>query len=247
MGQVAHIWRHPIKSHGREEVTQTQLHAGHTMPGDRVWAVRHAASKIDGSGWAPCVNFSRGSKAPALMAIEAKLDEATRTVALSHPDRPDVTIQPDENPAAFLEWVHPLMPNDRAASAQILAAADRGMTDTDFPSISLINLSSHRAVAQKIGRDISPKRWRGNFWIEGLAPWEEFEWIGREMRIGSARVVLRDRIVRCMATTASPSTGKRDADTLAALDAGWGHQDFGVYAEVTQSGTVVQGDRLVLI
>ena len=182
-----------------------------------------------------------------LMAIEAKLDEATRTVALSHPDRPDVTIQPDENPAAFLEWVHPLMPNDRAASAQILAAPDRGMTDTDFPSISLINLSSHRAVAQKIGRDISPKRWRGNFWIEGLAPWEEFEWIGREMRIGSARVVLRDRIVRCMATTASPSTGKRDVDTLAALDAGWGHQDFGVYAEVTQSGTVVQGDRLVLI
>ena len=32
--------------------------------------------------------------------------------------------------------------------------------------------------------------------------------------------------------TVDPATGVSDADTLGGLEAGWGHQDFGVYAEV---------------
>ena len=45
-----------------------------------------------------------------------------------------------------------------------------------------------------------------------------------------------------MATTANPETGRRDAETLDALERGWGHQDFGVYAEVVAGGTVKVGD-----
>ena len=247
MATVAHLWRHPIKSHGREELRSVTLETGRTMPGDRVWAVRHSASTADNSGWAPCANFSRGAKAPGLMAINATLADDGETLRLQHPDKPDLTFRPDDNPPEFFDWVQSLMPKERAASAQILRVPGRGMTDTEYPSISLVNLSSHRAVAQKIGRDISARRWRANIWLEGLAPWEEFEWIGRELRLGGARLVIRDRIFRCLATTASTRTGRRDADTLAALNSGWGHQDFGLYAEVIEGGTVSQQDRLELL
>ncbi len=242
--EVTQLWRHPIKSHGREAVETVTVSPGQTMPGDRVWAVAHEASKADGSEWAPCPNFSRGAKAPQLMAISALSNGETLT--LSHPDRPDLTFAPDSEQQAFLDWVKPLMPADRAASARIIRVPGRGMTDSDFPSISLCNMASHRAVGQKLGQDLSIHRWRGNVWFDGMPLWEEFEWLGQEVRIGDAVFRVRERITRCLATTANPETGIRDADTLGALKT-WGHQDFGVYAEVVKGGAISVGDKVELL
>jgi len=234
-GSVSHIWRHPIKSHGHEAIQSVDLTPGHTMPGDRVWAVAHEASKADGSEWAPCANFSRGAKAPELMAIAARLTGDTVTV--DHPQRPSLTFKPDTQQDEFLDWVKPLMPADRAASARIVRAPGRGMTDSDFPSISLCNLASHRAVEQKLGMQLSPIRWRGNIWFDGLPLWEEFDWLDREVQIGGTVLRVRERITRCIATTANPETGKRDADTLGALE-DWGHQAFDLYFELVRAGTI---------
>ncbi|NOD30878.1 MOSC domain-containing protein [Ruegeria atlantica] len=243
-GTVSSLWRHPIKSHGREALSQVTLIPGQTMPGDRVWAVAHEAAKTDGSEWAPCFNFSRGSKAPQLMAISAEL-QGDR-VTLRHPQRPDLGFAPDTEQEAFLDWVKPLMPADRAASARIVRVPGRGMTDSDFPSISLCNMASHRAVEQKLDRTLSIVRWRGNIWFEGLPLWDEFDWLGRDVRIGEAVLRVRERITRCMATTANPETGERDADTLRALNS-WDHQDFGVYAEVVQGGEIRVNDEVQVL
>ena len=243
-GTVSSLWRHPIKSHGREALSQVTLIPGQTMPGDRVWAVAHEAAKTDGSECAPCFNFSRGSKAPQLMAISAEL-QGDR-VTLRHPQRPDLGFAPDTEQEAFLDWVKPLMPADRAASARIVRVPGRGMTDSDFPSISLCNMASHRAVEQKLDRTLSIVRWRGNIWFEGLPLWDEFDWLGRDVRIGEAVLRVRERITRCMATTANPETGERDADTLRALNS-WDHQDFGVYAEVLQGGEIRVNDEVQVL
>ena len=241
-GAVAQIWRHPIKAHGREALDRVTLSAGQTMPWDRTWAVTHQNAKTDGTAWAPCANFSIGSRAPLLQAISATLDEATGTLCLTHPDRPDLRFNPDTEQHRFLEWVGPLMPQERAASTGIVRVPGRGMTDTDFPSISLINMASHRAFGQRLGLDLSPLRWRGNLLIDGLAPWEDLEWIGKRLRIGEAELRVRERIGRCLATAANPQTGIRDVDTLKALRDGCGHTDFGLYAEVVVSGDIKVGD-----
>lgn len=246
-GQVAHIWRHPIKAHGRESLTQTMLSAGKTLPWDRAWAVAHDAAKTDGAGWASCANFSRGAKAPALMAIEARLDEHRGRVTLTHPDRPDLSFDPDADPTDFLDWVRPLMPENRAQSRRILRVPGVGMTDSDFQSISLNNLASNLSLSQRMGIELSPHRWRGNIWLDGLNAWQEFDWIGERLRIGDAELEIRQPITRCLATTANPDTGLRDADTLTALQEGWGHQDFGVYAVVVKSGRVALDDKAELI
>lgn len=246
MGTLAHIWRHPIKSHGREALESVALTIGQTMPWDRHWAVAHEAAKLEGANWVPCVNFSRGAKAPGLMAIEASFDEAAGRITLHHPELADLTVDPDQEGEAIIAWSAPLIPEGRAQSARVVRA-ERGMTDTDFPSISLNSHSSLRALGQKAGAPLDPRRFRGNLWIDGLGPWEEFEWIGKTLRIGAAELRVEERIGRCLATTANPETGVRDVDTLAALDAGWGHTDFGVYAQVVQSGTVARGDTVEVI
>ncbi|MBV1868271.1 MAG: MOSC domain-containing protein [Marinosulfonomonas sp.] len=243
-GEVAHIWRHPIKSHGREKLDTIDLLQGQTMPWDRAWAVAHTKATVDAGEWSPCANFSRVAHVPALQAITSKLDVATNRITLTHPARPELTFDPDNEAQIFLDWVTPLMPKKRPQSSRIIRVPSRGMTDTDFPSISLNNLASNRAVSNQMGTDISPQRWRGNIWLDGLGAWEEFDWIGKRISIGTAEFTVQERIERCKATEANPQTGTRDADTLDALMSGWGHMDFGVYGVVSKSGNISLGDKI---
>lgn len=243
--RLAQIYRHPIKAHGREDLASVLLSVGACLPGDRQWAVAHEAAQLE-AGWNPCRNFHRGAKAPALMAITARL--AGDTVTLSHPERPNLTFRPDnaEDLSRFLEWVTPLSPPDRAQPARIVSAG-RGMTDSDFPSVSILSHASLRTLSQKMRQELSPHRFRGNLWLEGTAPFEEFDWIGRDLQIGDAVLRVEERITRCKATTANPETGRVDADTLGALDQNYGHQDFGIYAVVTKAGEITLNDEVTLL
>jgi uncharacterized protein YcbX len=245
--RLAHICRHPIKGHGREELASVLLSAGACLPLDRHWAVAHEAAKLTG-GWVPCANFARGAKAPTLMAVTSTLDEATLTVTLRHPERPDLTFRPDEaaDLPRFLDWIAPLAPPDRARPAQIVSIP-RGMTDSSFPSVSILSLASLADLSARMGQDLSIHRWRGNLWLDGLEPWEEWGWIGRTLRIGEAELTIEERITRCRATSADPLTGVIDADTLGSLQSGYSHHDFGLYATVTRGGAIATGDRATLL
>lgn len=242
-GALAQICRHPIKGHGREALASVRLLAGACLPWDRHWAVAHEAAKLE-PGWNPCVNFARGAKAPALMAIYSRLDEATGVVTLTHPTQGDLVFRPDD-PAdlvRFLDWVRPLNPENRARPVGIVTAG-RGMTDSEFPSVSILNRASLADLSARMGMDLSPDRWRGNLWLDGAAPWAEFGWIGQNIRIGGAVLKIVEQITRCNATKVDPETGVVNADTLGALEAGFGHQDFGVYAMVVESGPIAVGDE----
>ena len=245
--KLAHIARHPIKSHGREDLASVLLTTGQGLPFDRHWAVAHDAAKLV-PGWNECVNFARGAKAPELMAVSSLLDEATATITLMHPTKPDLTFQPDDaaDLTRFLDWVRPLNPPDRAQPVQIVTAG-RAMTDTDFASISIFGLASNAALSAVMGQDLSPQRWRGNLWLDGLEPWAEFDWIGKTLQIGTSVLEVAERITRCRATMANPQTGVIDADTLGTLQTTYGHQDFGVYARVITGGTIAVGDTVVVI
>lgn len=240
--RLARITRHPIKGHGREDLASVRLLAGACLPWDRHWAVAHSAARLT-DGWNPCVNFARGAKAPALMAITAQLDEARAEVTLHHPDRGAITFRPDDGAdlPRFLDWVAPLNPADRAAPAAIVSAG-RGMTDSDFPSVAILNTASLADLSARMRVDLSPHRWRGNLWLEGAAPWAEWDWLGRHIRVGGAVLRVEERITRCLATTVDPDTGLRNADTLGALDAAFGHRDFGLYATVVEGGDIALGD-----
>jgi len=251
MARVSELFRYPVKAHGCEALTQVTLVAGKTFPWDRVWAVAHEAARIDpdSTDWAPCANFSRAAKAPALMAIRARLEEDTGLVHLSHPKLGSVSGNPDlpEDAAKLIDWAKPLMPEDRAPSAFIVRATDRGMTDSAFPSISINSLDTLAALSAAAGADISTLRFRANIWVEGFAPWQEFDWVGKEIRIGSARLAVRERIGRCLATAANPDSGTRDLDTLGLLKQASGAQDFGVYAEVIHGGEIRIGDGIEIL
>lgn len=243
--RVAALYRYPIKSHGRERITQVTLTQGQTMPWDRVWAVVHEATKFDTATpeWAQCHNFMIGARTPGLVGIWATLDEAARKVTLRHADLGALTFCPDDaaDAARFLDWVAPLCPENRAAPTGIVSVPGRGMTDSAFASVSIMNVASHEAVAATLDTPIGIERWRGNIFLDDAPAWAELEWLGRDIQVGSAVLRVRDRIRRCSVTNTNPMSGVRDTETLDALNTHFGHQDFGVYAEVVKTGALNVG------
>lgn len=251
MIEVTALWRHPIKSHGREGLARVTLQTGQTIPWDRNWAVTHEATKFDVAHpqWAHCRNFMLGARTPKLAGIWATLDEANRRITLRHADLDDITFFPDDaaDISRFLAWVTPLCPTDRSMPQTIVSVDGRGMTDSPFPSVSIMNEASHLAVQDALGTPIGMERWRGNIWLDGLTPWAEHDWLGREIQIGDATLRVRERIRRCTVTNTNPVTGMRDTETLNALNTTFGHQDFGVYAEVIAGGDITIGAKATLI
>lgn len=247
---LAQIWRHPVKAHGRERLTETAVAPGRALPLDRAWAVAHERSHFDpeAPAWVPCANFTRAVSRPLLQAVTCTTDPSAPAITFRHPERPDLTIWPDtpEDAAAFIDWVRPISQEGGLMPAALVKAEGVAMTDSDFPSISLINLASHRAVAETVGRDLSPLRWRGNFLVEGLEPWVEASWIGKTLHIGDIAFEVAEPITRCRMTEANPGTGRRDADTLGALQDGFGHQDCGIYLRALTGGTLREGAPLRL-
>jgi uncharacterized protein len=245
--RLAHICRHPIKSAGYEEIAGTTLAPGRALPFDRAWAVAHAGADfgVSPQGWEPKLKFLRGWAEGALMAVRARFDEAAQDITLTHPARPELTARLPADGAAVVDWLRPLWPERRPAPTALVARADGGaLTDVPEPYVSVLSLTSNRILGQRLGRELSIHRWRANLWLEGLAPWEEFDLVGREIAVGAARLRVARRITRCRATCANPETGRLDTDTLGALDEGYGHQDFGVYAEVIEGGAIARGDAV---
>lgn len=246
IGHLAQIWRHPIKGIGAERLEHVGLHPDRPVPLDRAWAVLEEGGEA-AEGWRACRNFIRGAKAASLMAITARVEG--ETIHLAHPERPELSIVPGtpEAAVALIAWLKPIYPADRRAPAALVKAPPTGMSDAPYPSVAILNLASLRALSEKLGQDLDPRRFRGNLWLEGLAPWAEFELAGKRLRIGEAELEGIEPITRCRATEANPDTGQRDAATLAALEDGWGHTDFGIYAMVRRAGRVAIGDEVTRI
>lgn len=238
---LAQIWRHPIKAIGRESLGEVRLSAGHWLPFDRLWAVTHERSRLDGSGWEKKINFLRGVTDPNLMAVTAKLDEANGILTLDHPEAGTVSFDPDKDDAPFLDWVGAVWSSDLPAPTAIYRAENAHLTDVPDAWVSVASLASNDDLSERMGQTLSPERWRANLWLEGLTPWEEKDWPGKTVRIGGVDLRVEREITRCKATMANPETGRRDADTLGALN-DLGHQEFGLYASVMTDGTIRCGD-----
>ena len=87
------------------------------------------------------------------------------------------------------------------------------------------------------------------FEIDGVAAHEEDEWLGTQVQVGDAAIVLNGDVGRCVVTSHDPDTGVTDLDTLGAL-ARYRREGrneplpFGVYGAVAVPGRVRVGDAV---
>jgi uncharacterized protein YcbX len=123
-----------------------------------------------------------------------------------------------------------------------LMRSSRGLFDA-FP-VSVISLQTVAAIGALAGRELEPLRFRPNLVID--APGEEFPeeaLVGRELRIGAARIRLDVRDERCMVINFDPRTAERDPAVLRTV-AQQRDQCAAVYGSCVEPGAVRLGDAV---
>jgi len=114
-------------------------------------------------------------------------------------------------------------------------------------SVTVVTTGSMRLLARRIGRPVGSDRFRSTFLVDtgDAAPHVEDSWVGRELRLGEATVLVRAIVPRCAVVDLDPVTGISDAPVLRKLAGyrrGGGEINFGVDAMVITAGQVRTGD-----
>jgi uncharacterized protein YcbX len=186
----------------------------------------------------------------ALARLTTRYDDASTTLIIAEGGREVVRgdLSGKEGRLAIEAFFRRFMPKDLRGAPKLLGAPGGfRFTDSRRGFVSIINLASVQAIEEMIGVPVDPLRFRGNVHVEGLAPWAEFDLVGKVLEGPSGlRLKVTKRIERCAATNVDPETGMRDLDIPRTLMRHLGHMDCGIYAEVVSGGKIGEGARLRL-
>jgi uncharacterized protein YcbX len=247
--RLAQIYRYPVKGMTAEALPLVALAAGRRLPGDRRFAIAHGGGGEARGDWMPKARFLMLMRDERLALLEARLDAAGDALAVYRGGKPVARGNPEEPLGRTLleQFFAAFMKEELRGAPKIVAARDGGFTDRHEPWLSLVNLESVRDLAERIvRRPVDPLRFRANLYLEGVAPWRELDWIGRELEIGPVRLRIAKAIKRCAAINVDPATAARDLNLPLALEQGLGHCHMGIYAEVLNAGEISPGSPLAL-
>lgn len=117
--------------------------------------------------------------------------------------------------------------------------------------VTILSVASVEALERGAGlpETIDDRRFRMLITIDGVPPFAEEKWVGRDVAVGSAVVRADIEAARCATTTRDPSTGLRDIDMLRVIRDVRGVTqrntvDLGIYCDVVRPGRVAVGDEV---
>ncbi len=249
---VVDLYLYPVKGLSPQSSPSFQMVAGEGLPSDRRFALALGTTVFDPLAPTPLDKgyflMLRRDESLAALATHLDTDTGILTIAAPKGARLDASVETSAGRATIEDFFHAYLGTACEGRPRLVEATGHKFTDVSVISpammraVSLINLASVRDLAAWTGKALDPLRFRANIYLDGLAPWEELDWVGREVAIGSVRFrcVLRTR--RCGAIDVDPRTGARDTNLPKALMRTFGHPDCGVYLEVLEGGEIRIGD-----
>jgi GntR family transcriptional regulator / MocR family aminotransferase len=247
MPVLTNIYRYPIKGLSAEPMSLVDLEDKRPFPQDRIFALVRPGAPFDTANpkWGKKGLFVMLMLEEALARIRTTLDVETMSLTIRQDNRvllvADLNNEADRAKVEEIIWQ--LVPSLRSA-ATLVRAVDGHFMDKPDNVISLINLATLRSLEAEWGIKIDPLRFRANLYIDRAEPWEEFDWVGGDIRIGETLFRVDRRNGRCGATNVDPETGRRDLDIPGSLRATFGHKELGVYLIVRERGRIIVGDTV---
>ncbi|KQU65179.1 MOSC N-terminal beta barrel domain-containing protein [Phycicoccus sp. Root101] len=196
---------------------------------------------------------------PSLARVEARVDADLLT--LQFPDGTAFSGSTDRTgaPVTGDYWGRPVLlhPLDGALAACLssalgrpatLCASDPGQVVWGAPVSVVTTGALHqlehalRAAGQDVPTDLA-ERFRATMTLEAASD----PMPGSRLQVGAAVIEIVGAIDRCAVVDADPRTGLRAGGLLAALARPDGPPLFGLGARVVEPGTVVPGDRVVVM
>jgi uncharacterized protein len=255
-GRIAGLYRHPIKGFTPEALNATHLDVGGHFPCDRIYAVEDGPSGFDPGMLAHIskMRFIVLAKIPALARAHTQYDDISGQLSVMTGGGLLFagTLTTPEGRSKFERWLADFLseeaPEQVTGPLKVLVAPGRHrFADSRKGFVSVLNLESVRDLERRLGKEVDPARFRANVLVQGWPAWSEY---GREagtpLRLGGAQLKLLADIDRCAATHVDPKAGIKDIDMVPELFAHNGHICCGIYAEVSDSGSVAIGDQALL-
>ncbi len=258
MGKIAALYRYPIKGFNAQPLTEVAVEAEHGFPKDRWYAFSRGELPPDHYAEArPKTEFLMLLRDEQLAALDARFDDSDDD-RLSLFSAGKLRFEGSLTEAAdvarledfIAAYIAPFMREKAPGKPKLLRFPGRQFTDVAgrgnsmMRAVSLINLKSVRALEKELGAPVEPLRFRANIYFEGDRAFEEFDWIGKTVAIGSAGAVAALRTQRCGATNVNPATAERDRNLPAALVRAFSHPDMGIYLEMKKGGKIAIGDAV---
>ena len=228
VGRVAGLWRYPVKSLDGEQMPALALDR-RGVERDRLWAL------VDGDGAiASGKRTRRFRRVPGLLRHSSHLDGEIPVITLSdgRAARAD-----HEEAAELLREI--AGPGWSLRREQAVPHFDAGAVHI----VTTATLATLNAVAQQ---PVSVERLRPNVLIdlEG-AGFPEDDWIGRTLDMGSVRLRVTARVVRCVMVNHPRATLAARRDVLKTIGR-LNQACAGIYADVVTPGEVRAGDIVAL-
>jgi uncharacterized protein YcbX len=248
--RLVSLHRYPVKGLRPEALARILLSPGQGVALDRAFAFARPGVAFDPAQpkHLPKQNFLMLMREEELAGLSAIFSETSNELILSQDARELARGDPTtpEGRRAIETVLAQRVRNKIDGWPKLVSAPGHSFGNVAAKVVSLIGLASIRALQEKLGAFVDPLRFRANAYFDGAPPWAELGWIDREVRIGPARLRIRQRTDRCAATNVDPKTGARDMNIPKALARHFGHMDMGVYAEVIEGGEIKIGDVLAL-
>jgi uncharacterized protein YcbX len=227
------------------------LAAGETLPFDRAWAIENGPGRFDASAprHLPKINFLMLMRNERLATLRTQFDDATETLTILR-DGKQVARGQLTTPLGrqlIEQFIGAYMKVELRGPPKIVHAPGHSFSDVAAKCVHMVNLASVRELERTLGKPVDPLRFRANLYLEGVEPWAEFGWMGKEIGVGAARLAAFARTTRCEATNVDPVRGVRDMAVPAHLQRTWGHQDFGIYAKVVTGGEITVGAAVAVM
>ena len=249
--QIHSLYRYPVKGLSPEGLRSVHVDAGDGFPLDRAYAFLRTGAAFDATApaWLPKANFLMLMLHEQLARLQTRLIDDRGLLLVRTPDGEERTFALTEaaGSAAAERFFRDFLAEHLSSQPRLVRAPKHQFTDKAEKYVSLINLASVRELERRWGESLDYLRFRANVYIDGAQAFEELDWIGAELRLGTARMRVERRNGRCAATNVNPLTGTRDRDVPGRLRAEFGHKDLGIYLSVVQSGALNAGDRVEML
>ncbi|MEM7489915.1 MAG: MOSC domain-containing protein [Pseudomonadota bacterium] len=250
-GRIVALTRYPVKGMTGEPMEEVRLDAGAGVPGDRRWGFAKPGSGFDPADPKPLPKdrFVVLLREAALARLHARL--AGETLHLRDgAAAASFDLGTDEGRGAAASYLRDRL--DLPDRPTLVRSDPHRFTDVSVVSpelmnaVSILSRDSLADLETASGHTLAPGRFRMNVEVEGWPPWAELDAVGREVRLGGARLRSLLRTRRCAATEVNPDTADRDLPVPRLIHGARGHVDMGVYAEVVEGGLVRLGDAATL-
>ncbi|WP_075997237.1 MOSC domain-containing protein [Salaquimonas pukyongi] len=252
--QLAQIYRYPVKALPGERLDKVSLTAAEGLPHDRRFALTNMSEPAPDGEWMPCRSFFINALHDGLAQFSQTFDEASGKLTIASHQGSAVSFTAGDGEsqtranASIPALLEPLQPETSIppmiAERRQVPGAHSGFWDFTDSALSIINLASVDMLSKAMGVELDPRRFRGNLLIDGLAPWEEFSWLGKRISIGEAELEIIRPAQRCPATSVNPETALRDLKVPDCLQTHFGHAFLGMYAQVTKGGLIAPGESI---